>query len=544
MKVRSDDTFTRALNAMLLKKLRLRTLLMSLSIGGVVLTSGLLLGALLFFQKANIEDSLLEGNIAYARKLADTTDRYLATAQRELAWSATQIKGLTDPALLRDETDRLRLQSGFFNTVVVVNRDAVIAATSPESLSLVGLKLHSDASRQAIATQKPFISSPFTSASGNYVVFLSQPLFAADGSYLGYIGGTIYLKKQSMLSDILSQHFYARGAAVSIVSNDGLIVFSHDASRVGEQMVLSPALLKRLAATDSGRFSTESGGQQFLTGYASLHRTDWNIFITGTSETVRHILLHTVENALWFLLGIITITAAAMALLAGRIASPLERLADMVRNGGSDVEPVPLTSVQAWYYEADRLKEAVQEYRQGVAGRMAALSDEAMTDPLTGLCNRRGFNVLADQINDVQDQCMIAIDIDYFKKINDWYGHDAGDAVLVSLAALLRQACRAGDVVSRFGGEEFILLLPATELNDAARTAERIRETVSTTVFPFVGTMTVSTGVAALRDCEGSRDELLRRADEALYEAKGAGRNVVIIAGPDGFSRYASPELS
>lgn len=80
MKVRSDDTFTRALNAMLLKKLRLRTLLMSLSIGGVVLTSGLLLGALLFFQKANIEDSLLEGNIAYARKLADTTDRYLATA--------------------------------------------------------------------------------------------------------------------------------------------------------------------------------------------------------------------------------------------------------------------------------------------------------------------------------------------------------------------------------------------------------------------------------------------------------------------------------
>ncbi len=97
-----------------LKKLRLRTLLLSLSVGGVILTSCLLLGALLIFQKGNIEDSLLESNIAYARKLADTTDRYLGTAQRELAWSATQIKGLTDPALLRGETDRLRLQSGFF----------------------------------------------------------------------------------------------------------------------------------------------------------------------------------------------------------------------------------------------------------------------------------------------------------------------------------------------------------------------------------------------------------------------------------------------
>lgn len=526
---------------MLLKKFRLRTLLMSLSVGGVILTSGLLLGALLFFQKGNIEDSLLEGNIAYARKLADTTDRYLDTALRELAWSATQIKGLADPKQLRAETDRLRLQSGFFNAVVVVNRDAVVAATSPESLKLVGLKLHSDASRQAIATQKPFISSPFTSASGNYVVFLSQPLFTANGSYLGFIGGTIYLKKQSMLSDILSQHFYARGSAVSIVSNDGLIVFSHDVSRIGEYMALSPALQKQLTTTDCGRFSTESGGQQYLTGYASLHRTEWNILITGTSDTVRKILLHTAANALWFLLGIITITASAMALLAGRIASPLERLADMVRSG--DVDLMPLTSMKAWYYEADRLKEAVQEQRQAVAGRMAALSDEAMTDSLTGLCNRRGFNVLANKRNGVQNQCVVAIDIDHFKKINDLYGHHAGDAVLVSLATLLREACRAGDVVSRFGGEEFILLLPETALNDAARTAERIRDTVSTTRFPLVGTVTVSAGVAALRDCAESRDAMLRRADQALYQAKGAGRNIVIIAGPDDFIRYADAEL-
>ncbi|WGK60115.1 sensor domain-containing diguanylate cyclase [Pantoea sp. SS70] len=521
-----------------LKKLRLRTLLLSLSVGGVILTSCLLLGALLIFQKGNIEDSLMESNIAYARKLADTTDRYLGTAQRELAWSATQIKGLTDPALLRGETDRLRLQSGFFNTVVVVNRDAVIAATSPESLSLVGVKLHSDASRQAITTQKPFISAPFTSASGNYVVFLSQPLFTPDGGYLGYIGGTIYLRKQSMLSDILSQHFYARGSTVSIVSNDGLIVFSHDPSLVGTRMTLSPALMKRLATTDSGRFSSETGGQAFLTGFASLHKTDWNIFIAGTSETVRDILVRTAENALWFLLGIIVLTAVVVALMARRIAYPLERLAGMVRDDGGEAS---LASVPAWYYEADRLKEAVEEHRQAVAGRMAILSDEAMTDPLTGLCNRRGFTVLADRFSDDAAQCVIAIDIDHFKKINDWYGHDAGDAVLVSLAGLLRLACRTGDIVSRFGGEEFILLLPQTSVEDAARTAERIRDVVSTTTFPYVGAMTVSAGVAALSDC-GSRDAMLRRADEALYEAKGAGRNAVIIAAPGSFRRYEEQE--
>lgn len=519
------------------KKLRLRTLLILLSVGGIILTSCLLLGALFVFQKNNIEESLLESNIAYALKLADTTDRYLATAQRELAWSATQIKGLDDPALLRGETERLRLQSGFFNTVVVVNRDAIIAATSPESLSLVGVKLHSAASRQAITTQKPFLSAPFTSASGNYVVFLSQPLFSPDGGYMGYIGGTIYLKKQSMLSEILSQHFYSRDASVSIVSNDGLIIFSHDPARVGMKMALSLALQKQLAATNSGRFSTEIDGQQFLTGYASLHRTDWNVFITGTSETVRHILMRTAVKALWFLSGIIVLTAAIVALLAGSIASPLEKLASMVREEGNASALASLMSIKTWYHEADRLRDAVQEHRHAVAGRMAALSDEAMTDPLTGLCNRRGFTLLMDKCSDGSLQCAIALDIDHFKKINDCFGHDAGDAALVRLAGLLRETCRAGDIISRFGGEEFVILLPQTSLEDAARTAERIRESVSTATFPFVGTMTVSAGVAALADC-GYRDALLRRADEALYEAKRAGRNAVIVAGPGGLKRH------
>lgn len=84
-----------------------------LSVGGIVLTSVLLLSALTVFQKGNIENSLLQGNIAYARKLADTTDRYLGVAQQELAYSARLIIGLHDRKQLREEADRLRMQSGF-----------------------------------------------------------------------------------------------------------------------------------------------------------------------------------------------------------------------------------------------------------------------------------------------------------------------------------------------------------------------------------------------------------------------------------------------
>ncbi|WP_338132969.1 hypothetical protein [Kosakonia cowanii] len=143
------------------RKYRLRTLMLTLSVGGILLTSLLLLGSLTLFQKGNIEASLLEGNIAYARKLADTTDRYLATAQRELAYSASLITQLNDKPRLVQETERLRLQSGFFNSVVIVNADAVIAATSPESLDLIGVRLSSAASKRAIKEKTHSYRNPF-----------------------------------------------------------------------------------------------------------------------------------------------------------------------------------------------------------------------------------------------------------------------------------------------------------------------------------------------------------------------------------------------
>ena len=149
------------------RKFHLRTLMLALSVGGILLTSLLLLSALTLFQKGNIEDSLLESNLAYARKLADTTDRYLMTAQRELAYSASLIENFNDPNQLKQEANRLRLQSGFFNSVVIVSADAVITAASPESLGLIGLKLQSQTSEQAINAKKAFISEPFTSAAGN-----------------------------------------------------------------------------------------------------------------------------------------------------------------------------------------------------------------------------------------------------------------------------------------------------------------------------------------------------------------------------------------
>lgn len=175
--------------------------MLSLSVGCVLMTSILLLSALTLVQKENIENSLLEGNIAYARKLADTMDRYLSTAQQELAYSAGLIVDFQDRKQLQAEADRLRLQSGF-NSVLVVKANAVVAATSPESLSLVGMQLRSPASQQSIISRKPFISQPFTSATGNYIVFLSQPIFRSRVSMRAIFAEVFILK--SIVSSVRS----------------------------------------------------------------------------------------------------------------------------------------------------------------------------------------------------------------------------------------------------------------------------------------------------------------------------------------------------
>lgn len=161
----------------------------------------------------------------------------------------------------------------------------------------------------------------------------------------------------------------------------------------------------------------------------------------------------------------------------------------------------------------------------------------ARQDALTGLPNRRGFfeqaagiwgNVLRRQ----RPLSVLMIDIDYFKPVNDRYGHDVGDQVLVAVANLLKQNSRVGDIVARWGGEEFLLLLPETALEQASALAERIRVAVAeqaSLVAQYEHRLTVSIGCVQHHD-EASLTDLIRAADQCLYTAKEQGRNQVATA--------------
>ncbi len=167
------------------------------------------------------------------------------------------------------------------------------------------------------------------------------------------------------------------------------------------------------------------------------------------------------------------------------------------------------------------------------------LLDQSTRDPLTGLGNR------ASTLMDLQNRfelsrrherplSVVMVDLDHFKRINDQFGHGAGDATLQQFGELVRQQLRSSDLAGRIGGEEFLLVLPETELAGAALLAQRLREAVASTPVPLPDgplTVTASFGVAERSPRDREAGDLMGRADASLYRAKHLGRNRIELAG-------------
>ncbi|NWA41284.1 diguanylate cyclase [Pseudomonas reactans] len=185
---------------------------------------------------------------------------------------------------------------------------------------------------------------------------------------------------------------------------------------------------------------------------------------------------------------------------------------------------------------AERVANMEQE-AQGYREHLEVQRQKALIDPLTGLPNRAAWSERLDQEVNTWHQrgnnlSLAMLDLDHFKRINDGYGHLAGDKVLKIIANVLRKRLRPSDFIARFGGEEFVLLMPNSSLSDALAAGEVLRAAIEACPFHFKGepvTITVSMGVAQFQPGERS-DLALKRADEALYRAKAAGRNQVQAA--------------
>jgi diguanylate cyclase (GGDEF)-like protein len=236
--------------------------------------------------------------------------------------------------------------------------------------------------------------------------------------------------------------------------------------------------------------------------------------------------------------------SAAQAGDAHALAVPLRSLI-----GASDRGYLGVLSIARHLDEFSREEEELLEYLAGqavVSIENASLHEtverQAVTDELTGLANARAFHSILEREIERSRRFqsplgLVMVDLDHFKRVNDEHGHQQGDEVLASVAAVLRDFSRDIDAPARYGGEELAVVLPQTDSEGAALLAERMREAVERLQVPRVGgpgflRVTASFGVAAVPDSAGDKDELVAAADAALYRAKRGGRNRVERAEP------------
>ncbi|GJL78136.1 MAG: hypothetical protein NPINA01_11250 [Nitrospinaceae bacterium] len=185
------------------------------------------------------------------------------------------------------------------------------------------------------------------------------------------------------------------------------------------------------------------------------------------------------------------------------------------------------------------IKTELNEYRkttQSLSSKLEQTEAKALVDSLTNVLNRNAYNMKIGQMvrefpRLKEHFCLLVVDIDFFKKFNDKYGHKAGDRVLRSVSSSIQETLRASDLVFRYGGEEFVILLSGIQLDNAVKLAEKIRQGVEKDYFIDKDRkmkVTISLGVACVRD-DDTELTLFERADKALYLAKENGRNRVEV---------------
>ena len=245
------------------------------------------------------------------------------------------------------------------------------------------------------------------------------------------------------------------------------------------------------------------------------------------------------------LFGVLRLNVRRMAMLALLALLAHATMLHVLYLGGTGVNPnaalaefLVLAVVLPWFAVmggyVNRLRARLSDSHRELQRAVDRIGELAIRDDLTGAYNRRYLmealareQSRADRLGAPFSLCLI--DIDHFKSINDRFGHAAGDGVLKEFARLVPPELRAVDVYGRFGGEEFLVILPGTDTVGAQTCAERVRARTEATTFPGAGQVTATVGVATYAGKEPV-GTLLARADKALYEGKNAGRNRVVAA--------------
>ena len=219
-------------------------------------------------QKNQLIKHTLDTNQAYTQKLAAATDDLINAAYEQLGFAANIIgTNFSDLSVLMQEAERIQYQTRTFNSVTVVSKEGEILAASSNRLNIIGLTLTVGGGPEAIAVKKTLVGTPHLTRAGELLLLISYPIFNAKGEYLGYLGGSLYLKKDSILNELLGEHFHQDGSYIYVVDKNKQLIYHPEQAKVGE-FVLDKVLIEltQLMQKVSRKqdIVARTGGEEFL----------------------------------------------------------------------------------------------------------------------------------------------------------------------------------------------------------------------------------------------------------------------------------------
>ena len=434
---------------------------------------------------------------------------------------------------LTDYLRSVRVRFPDVEELLVVTTDARIVGSSERTPGR--LHFSGDWLRPA-RSGDPILGDPYRrDASSAMAMEVAVPIIGPSGRFLGVLAARLnFSGARQTLNDLAS----GRQGRVIVLDHEGLVL----AATGRGTAALTPVALRRLEH-DEGMPVTydDPDGTGLVGALAPIHRTNWSA-VADMPQATAFAQIHRLRNTTILLVLVLLVVVGSLAYALGNlIVRPLGRLSRAAtRVAGGDLEvSVPASGGGELSQLTEVFNDMVRRLREG----REALERLSVTDPLTGLANRR--RLMAELEREVlrsgrlERPCAVMmLDVDHFKQFNDSYGHPAGDEVLRRLADALRRTVREVDTPARYGGEEFMVILPETPHAQAAAIAERIRARVADERFSPGGDgeqagVTISIGLAGFPGDGTSPEALIEAADDALYRAKEGGRNRVVASRKD-----------
>ena len=514
------------------RKYKLTTLLMTLIVASLLFTTLILLFASYQSEKISLTNTYLSLNSSKSEKLSRSVNSLFKSMRISLQETSTFLEknpDLTDEEI-QEQLELLRKNSQYFNSLSWIDETGLVRDISPITVGLKGEQI-TGITKMVVDAKMPMLTAPYKAPSGRMIVLMSEPFYDSKGNYRGIIGGSIYLHEQNVLNEILGNDIIdENGSYYYVVGPNGELIFHPDAERIGDT-IIGNTIVSKLAQRESGMESViNTKGVPMFAAYNYIPEIGWGVVQQTPISYIDGLLKKHIQNLLLTMLFPFIILLIVSLSFAKKLTKPFIDLADVVNQLGTNEQIQPPVFKSHWNREADLLTKSLIFAIDAVESNNNILQEEAMTDALTGLPNRKKLNkVMASLVNDKRLFSLVVMDIDRFKSINDTYGHQDGDEVLKFLTKTIHSKIRKNDCFFRFGGEEFILLLPDTNSAEAYELIEKIRNTIANTISPVGKPITISLGISEFPTHSDSLADLFLFADKALYQSKENGRNQTTI---------------